>query len=93
MRLLTLSFPIGGGDQLVKTTKATLAKHQVSIVTSNLGQTLQDAIKVTHSLELRFLWVDSLCIIQDNPQDGESSPEQPLFTLFLHAFSSPENLL
>lgn len=70
---MTLPFLIGGGDQRVTTTKATLAHHQSAIMTYDLGRTLQDAIKVVYSLGLRFLWVDSLCIIQDDPQDGESS--------------------
>jgi hypothetical protein len=74
-RLLTLPFPIGGGEQHTKATKATLAQYQVSIITSDLGQTLQDGIEVAQSLGLRFLWVDSLCIIQDDPQDGESFRE------------------
>jgi hypothetical protein len=54
-------------------------------MTSNLGQTLQDAIKVAHSLGLRFLWVDSLCIIQDDPKDSELCQGQHLFTLPIHA--------
>jgi hypothetical protein len=34
-----------------------------------LPQTIQDAISVTHRLGIRYLWVDALCIIQDNPID------------------------
>lgn len=64
----TLSY-CWGDDQVVKTTNATLAQHQVSIRTSDLAQTLQDAVRVAQSLGLRFLWVDSLCIIQDDPRD------------------------
>ncbi|KAI8944082.1 heterokaryon incompatibility protein-domain-containing protein [Xylaria longipes] len=36
-----------------------------------LPQVLQDAIKVTKSLEIRYLWVDCLCIIQDFLPDWE----------------------
>lgn len=36
-----------------------------------LPQTFQDAIAVTHNLTIRYLWVDSLCIIQDDPQDWQ----------------------
>jgi hypothetical protein len=34
-----------------------------------LPRTIQDAIHVTQKLGIRFLWVDSLCIIQDDEDD------------------------
>ena len=58
-----------GGDQFVKTTTATILQHQIGIEISSLGQTLQDAIRVARSLNIPYLWVDSLCIIQDDAQD------------------------
>jgi hypothetical protein len=36
-----------------------------------LPRTFQDAITVTRQLGIRFLWIDSLCIIQDDPEDWE----------------------
>jgi hypothetical protein len=69
--MLPLTLFSGGGDQFTKTTKETISQYQFGIKTSDLGQTLQDAVRVTLSLGLRFLWVDSLCIIQDDPQDSE----------------------
>ncbi|PMD47780.1 HET-domain-containing protein, partial [Hyaloscypha variabilis F] len=36
---------------------------------SNLTKTYRDAFRVTVSLEFRFLWIDSLCIIQDDLED------------------------
>ncbi|KAK3347107.1 heterokaryon incompatibility protein-domain-containing protein [Lasiosphaeria hispida] len=37
----------------------------------SLGQTLRDAIKVTKDIGIRYLWVDALCIIQDDAADKE----------------------
>ena len=38
-------------------------------------KTFRDAIKVTQSFGVRYIWIDSLCIIQDSPDDwiSESS--------------------
>jgi Heterokaryon incompatibility protein (HET) len=36
---------------------------------SSLPKTFLDAIVVTKALGLRYLWIDSLCIIQDNEDD------------------------
>jgi hypothetical protein len=36
---------------------------------ANLPQTIQDAITATANLGLRYLWVDSMCIIQDSSTD------------------------
>lgn len=40
-----------------------------SIDCKALSKTFLDAIEVTRSLGLRFLWIDSLCIIQDSIED------------------------
>ncbi|KAL1877486.1 hypothetical protein Daus18300_002473 [Diaporthe australafricana] len=37
-----------------------------------LPQSFQDAVRVTRALHVQYLWIDSLCIIQDNPADWES---------------------
>jgi hypothetical protein len=58
-----------GGDQPLKTTKATLHKLETEILFHELPQTIKDAVVVTRKLEGRFLWVDSLCIIQDDTDD------------------------
>ncbi|KAM5357229.1 hypothetical protein ACJZ2D_016479 [Fusarium nematophilum] len=42
-------------------------KRGVSI--SRLPRTIQDAVWVTRQLDMRYMWVDSMCIIQDSPAD------------------------
>lgn len=55
-----------GGPQPVTATKSTMKAMMSNIPYSTLPKTLQDAVTVTLNLGLRFLWVDALCIIQDD---------------------------
>ncbi|KAM3089373.1 hypothetical protein ACMFMG_000976 [Clarireedia jacksonii] len=41
------------------------------ITFSSLPKTFQDAVIATRALGLRYLWIDSLCILQDSKQDWE----------------------
>jgi hypothetical protein len=45
------------------------SSHRDRIPISTLPQTFQDAMKFTRKLGLRYLWIDSLCIIQDSETD------------------------
>ncbi|EIW52286.1 HET-domain-containing protein, partial [Trametes versicolor FP-101664 SS1] len=65
---LTLSY-VWGGDQIHKTTSTNLSMYEQGIAPSILPPTIRDAIYVTHMLGFRWLWVDSLCIIQDSETD------------------------
>ncbi|KAH6714839.1 heterokaryon incompatibility protein-domain-containing protein [Leptodontidium sp. MPI-SDFR-AT-0119] len=65
---LALSYP-WGGPQEIKTTTATLSRWRLGIPIDTLPPTLQDAIAVTRDLGFRYLWVDALCIIQDDTED------------------------
>lgn len=38
----------------------------------SVGNTIKDAIAVAMSLDIRYLWVDRLCIIQDDKEDMET---------------------
>jgi hypothetical protein len=60
---------LGIPTQHMQTTMDTLNDRKRSIPLSSLNQTFKDAINVTRSLGLQFLWIDSLCIIQDSPSD------------------------
>ncbi|KAK3349549.1 heterokaryon incompatibility protein-domain-containing protein [Lasiosphaeria hispida] len=46
-----------------------LEDHCQSIKFDELGRTFQDAITVTRQLGQRYLWIDSLCIVQDDKDD------------------------
>jgi Heterokaryon incompatibility protein (HET) len=64
----TLSYCWGGAQQLA-TTKATFDSMTLGIPMTCLPQTIQDAILITRNLNIRYLWVDAICIIQDDGID------------------------
>ncbi|KAL9634293.1 MAG: hypothetical protein Q9204_003058 [Flavoplaca sp. TL-2023a] len=41
------------------------------VAVKKLPQTLQDAVHVTRSLEVQYLWIDALCICQDDDSDKD----------------------
>ncbi|KAK4108975.1 HET-domain-containing protein [Canariomyces notabilis] len=57
------------GATVPKTTKATLASRLEKIHPDELSKTFRDALEITRGLGLRYIWIDSLCIIQDSPED------------------------
>lgn len=59
-----------GGPQTFSLEQHNLEKLQHEAThASALPQTLQDAILVTHHLGFEYLWIDALCIIQDDADD------------------------
>ncbi|KAL2050072.1 hypothetical protein ABVK25_009682 [Lepraria finkii] len=53
------------------TTITTLPSRQESIPMESLSKTFRDAATITHKMGVRYLWTDSLCIIQDSTSDWE----------------------
>jgi hypothetical protein len=51
------------------TTQDNVEKRSKRLEASSLPQTLRDAFRVTRQLGIRYLWVDALCIIQNDPND------------------------
>lgn len=58
-----------GGEQEFKTTTSNIQSYKRMMSVEALPQTIQDAIRVARAMGFQFLWVDSLCIIQDNRTD------------------------
>jgi hypothetical protein len=65
---ITLSYYWGGNDSL-KLTASTIEELRSGISISQLPKTIQDAIQVVLHLEIRYIRVDALCILQDSPTD------------------------
>lgn len=55
-----------GTEYTLKTTTDNLELHKRAIGWDSLPKTFKDAILVTRALQVRYLWIDSLCIIQDD---------------------------
>ncbi|KAK4962948.1 hypothetical protein LTR10_000575 [Elasticomyces elasticus] len=58
-----------GGKAVPKTTTSNFEQMIHRIVVADLPQTYKDAIRLAKALDIRFLWIDSLCIVQDDPKD------------------------
>jgi hypothetical protein len=58
-----------GSKRSIITTKANMASHMSLISWEEMPKTFQEAITFARSLEIQFLWIDSLCIIQDDQDD------------------------
>jgi hypothetical protein len=58
-----------GKEQLITTTQATFWDRVSGIPLDSLPKTFQDAVQLTRRLKIRYLWIDSLCIIQDSASD------------------------
>ncbi|CAG9993973.1 unnamed protein product [Clonostachys byssicola] len=60
-----------GGVVPLRTTTNNIHDHTREIPLTSLPQTFKDAIVLTRSLGCRYLWIDALCIVQDDPLDWE----------------------
>lgn len=54
------------GDQVVTTETDNIQSHYQTIELAQLPLAIRDTISVCRSLEIQNLWVNSLCVIQDD---------------------------
>ncbi|KAF2438812.1 HET-domain-containing protein [Karstenula rhodostoma CBS 690.94] len=61
-----------GRVQIIRTLLKNIDEHKNCIDPKLLSKTFQEAIHVTRKLGFRYVWIDSLCIIQDEKNDWEA---------------------
>ncbi|KAK3495965.1 heterokaryon incompatibility protein-domain-containing protein [Neurospora crassa] len=66
---LSHSWAITSNDSTLKLTSRNLELLRVHIPIDGLPRTFQDAMEITRRLGYQYLWIDSLCIMQDSESD------------------------
>lgn len=67
-RWMALSYTWGGASSFILTQES-LRRLENGLPLEEFPATIRDAIVVTKALGIQYLWVDSLCIFQDSPED------------------------
>jgi hypothetical protein len=80
----TLSY-CWGGPQEVQLNAGSEDMLKGGISASVLPKTLRDAVQVTWDLGVRWIWIDSLCIRQDSPEDKRTEVAQ-MHMIYAHSF-------
>ncbi|KAG9238717.1 heterokaryon incompatibility protein-domain-containing protein [Amylocarpus encephaloides] len=69
---VALSHCWGDRSTMLVTNKATIKDYLLELPWEELPKTFQDAVSITRALNVLYLWIDSLCIIQDDPLDWKN---------------------
>ncbi|KAH7080586.1 heterokaryon incompatibility protein-domain-containing protein [Paraphoma chrysanthemicola] len=76
-RYLALSHCWGSiKNRPLRTTRPNIEKHKLQISLSDLPKTFQDFVEFAQGLGVKYIWIDSLCIIQDDREDWHSEAER-----------------
>ncbi|CAF3446156.1 unnamed protein product [Fusarium graminearum] len=62
-------------NQSARTTELNIQQRKKQMALQDFPKTIQDAIKITRRMGIRYLWVDAVCIIQPD-DDGETKDWQ-----------------
>ncbi|ORY13348.1 heterokaryon incompatibility, partial [Clohesyomyces aquaticus] len=53
----------------LETTKENYGERLAGVPLENLPKTFRGVVKITNHIGVKYLWIDSLCIIQDDTED------------------------
>lgn len=73
---LSHSWGTGPESETLKTTVDTLRRRTQRIAIKDLPRTFRDAVLTTRALGIRYLWIDSLCILQRIEGQGNEAAEK-----------------
>ncbi|KAF7552043.1 hypothetical protein G7Z17_g4595 [Cylindrodendrum hubeiense] len=68
-RYVALSYIWGDPKKQYTTDKSNLPAHKNNVPLESLPYTVAEAVMCTQQLGIKYLWVDSLCIVQDSSED------------------------
>lgn len=71
--------------QPITTTTSTIKTRLKGIPSEILPKMFQDAVHITQRLKIKYLWIDSLCIIQDSEEDWAREAAQ-MGDIYRYAF-------
>jgi hypothetical protein len=80
-----LSHCWGDSRSDLRTTKKTIAENLRQISLINLPKTFKDAVSICRRLGIRYLWIDSMCIIQGDKEDWEEEAPK-MATIYGNAY-------
>lgn len=83
-RYIALSYCWGDGNP-IQCTSANVSRLRQRINAEELPQTFQDCIHVAQQLSISYVWIDSLCILQDVKSDWARESER-MELVFANAF-------
>ncbi|CZS85940.1 unnamed protein product [Fusarium graminearum] len=66
---VALSYRWGGLEAVWQTTTSNLESRSSGFSIDEFPKTLSNIVKVTHNLGFKWIWIDSLCIVQDDKDD------------------------
>ncbi len=70
-RYVCLSHRWGTANENLVTTRDNLLEHQRGIPWHSMPQVYRDAVTLTRTINVPYLWIDSLCIVQDDDKDWD----------------------
>lgn len=68
---ITMSHRWASASEMVKLETTNLEAFKKGLVYESLPKAFRDAILVTRMLGVRYIWIDSICILQDSLEDWE----------------------
>jgi hypothetical protein len=84
-KYICLSHCWGSSKNRAITTKENIASRKQGISWNELGKTYRDAVTICRALGFSHLWIDSLCIIQNDGRDWEEQAAQ-MASIYENAF-------